>query len=103
MNKPAADKFPTIKVTVQNTPRTKPPRWRCRRPGLWVCYWLGKHYATARRVDGGWTLTIFSVFGVAPVKSETIPSLADVRAIMAIRDEITEWTMKTLNLPGGAK
>ena len=72
--------------------RRATPRWRCLRPGVWACYWLGRYYATARKAwlffadrNGevfaaqGWKLRIFSEFPSAPTDYEHFGTLAELR------------------------
>ena len=77
-------------------PGFKPARWSCRRPGLWFCYWLGKHYATARRstnvilsnatetkffrIRKLWSVTIFPLFA-KPRKPETYGPFLSLAAV----------------------
>lgn len=83
--------------------RPKPPRWRCLRPGVWACYWLGRHYATARRVpfkgfEGYrparhvWSLTIFT----ARRDKWSFLTLRWLREEFSKGLELPEWKLKTV-------
>lgn len=82
----------TVNAPVSIAP-FKPPRWRCRRPGLWTCWWLGRHYATARKKKLYWECTIFSTY--AKPSRFRFYRLWMLRHVMDA--PIEPWSFKTLS------
>ena len=74
----------------------RPPRWRCRRPGLWCCTWLGRHYASARRHrDGWWRVDLF--LSGKRASYWPFPSLRALRAELAAPLRET-WKLRMLDV-----